>query len=434
MLPLGFKDYPYLSRFVEENEIFSIDESEQFEWFVNYCQIYKFYPGAFDLQDVSTSKNDNSIDGAAILVADELILTSDEAESHFTQIRPRQTVNVRYIFIQSKRSEGFDAGDILKFGQGVDSLLADDAPRPPDPVLAEISAIHRVVVENLNKVENGRPECLLFYATTGTWNENSGLDSQTRYIEQKLRDTALFNTVTFKPLDRENLIDLWNQTRTPVAATFAANHILPLPVIENVAEAYLAIVSADSFVESVLTDSDGRIRSSVFDHNVRAFLGDENPVNSKIKAVLETKTQHDRFAILNNGLTIVAPDVKVQGTKVSVADFQIVNGCQTSHVLFRNKSLLSKEVQIVIRIIEAEESDILAQVVEATNSQSNVTQSQFLSITPFVRGLERFFAAFEGEDEADRKLYFERRTRQFSGQSFIPCHPIHTDWNIPKRR
>jgi len=406
----------YLQQFVQDNELSTLESSEQFEQFVNYCQVYKFYPEIFDVQEVSTSTNDDSIDGAAVLIGDDLILTIEEANLLFESVRPRQTLNVRYVFIQAKQSEGFDAGDILKFGQGVHNLLIEENYVPPDDVLQEVSAINQIVVKNLNKVENGRPDCLLYYATTGKWNEESGLRSQMKYITEQLQKTAIFNKVLFEPLDRDALIGLWNQTQKPVSATFTVQSILPLPTIDKVEEAYLAIVPAKGFIKSVLTDDDGRIRSSVFEHNVRAFLGDDNPVNSKIRKALINKDNHDQFVILNNGLTLVAPDVKAQGTRVSLTDFQIVNGCQTSHVLFRNYDALSDNVQLVVRLIETNDPDILVQVVEATNSQSNVSASQFLSIQPFVRNLERFFASFDREDDVDRRLYFERRTKQFAGQ------------------
>ena len=119
---------------------------------------------------------------------------------------------------------------------------------------------------------------------------------------------------------------------------------------------------------------------------------------------------------MNNGITIVSPEAKVQKGKIFVRDFQIVNGCQTSHVLFRNRSSVSDNIWLPIKVIQAENPDILAQVVEATNSQSDVAESQFVSIRPFVQKVESYFDSFENEEDGDRRIYFERRTRQYSGQ------------------
>lgn len=323
---------------------------------------------------------------------------------------------VTYVFVQAKRSEGFDAGDILKFGAGVRRLFDASSPVPNDELLGEIRSIHEVVVANLARVEGGRPVCHLHYATTGMWKNSSGLEVPLKQIEADLQSTSFFQEVKFQPIDRERLISSWLSAQSPVEATILVHRYLPLPAIAGISEAYLALAPAEDFVRNALADSQGRIRASVFDQNVRAYLGDDNPVNMAIRDALVDRQRHDRFSILNNGITIVAPDVRVQSDRISVTDYQIVNGCQTSHVLYRSAPHLSPDVLIPLKVIEAEDPDIVAQVVEATNSQSAVSQSQFLSIRPFVRKLETYFNSFDSEKEQDRRLYFERRSRQYVGQ------------------
>jgi hypothetical protein len=188
-----------------------------------------------------------------------------------------------------------------------------------------------------------------------------------------------------------------------------------LPNISGVEEAYLAVTSARDFVDSILTDDEGRIRAAAFEQNVRSYLGDDNPVNKKIREALDTEDMHDRFAILNNGITIVSADVKIQSDRISVVDYQIVNGCQTSHVLFRNRDKISDRVYLSLKVVEADDPEIVAQVVEATNSQSDVEETQFLSIRPFVRKIENYFDAFDNDSDRERRIYFERRTRQYAG-------------------
>ncbi|MFO0682872.1 MAG: AIPR family protein [Sandaracinus sp.] len=270
----------------------------------------------------------------------------------------------------------------------------------------------------LGKIQHGRPRISLYFAATGAWLDTNGLDAQSIAPTKKtLLDLNLFHQVDFEPVDRERLIKLWNRSRTPVSATFEVKGPVSLPKIDKVTEAYLALVRAQDLVEKVLADEEGRIRSSVFEQNVRAFLGEENEVNARIREALENRGLHDRFAINNNGVTIVASEVKVQSDKVSVEDFQIVNGCQTSHVLFRNREKLSPDVWVPIKLIEAEDAGVVAQLVESTNSQSAVNESQFVSIKPFAQKLEAYFVAraSSGADPEDQPLCFERRTNQFAG-------------------
>ena len=49
--------------------------------------------------------------------------------------------------------------------------------------------------------------------------------------------------------------------------------------------------------------------------------------------------EYDFFSVLNNGVTIVAESISSSGNKFTINNYQIVNGCQTSHVLFNNKYL-----------------------------------------------------------------------------------------------
>ncbi|PHM05836.1 hypothetical protein CK516_38060 [Nostoc sp. 'Peltigera malacea cyanobiont' DB3992] len=60
--------------------------------------------------------------------------------------------------------------------------------------------------------------------------------------------------------------------------------------------------------------------------NVRDFDVD-NEVNREIEATIKSD-EHKSFVLYNNGITIVAEDINVVGDKMTVTDYQIVNGCQ----------------------------------------------------------------------------------------------------------
>ena len=124
-----------------------------------------------------------------------------------------------------------------------------------------------------------------------------------------------------------------------------------------------------------------KLRVHIFEENVRAFLGTEDPVNRQIQMTLSNPVAQKQFAILNNGITIISPDVRVQNDKVSIENYQIVNGCQTSNVLFENYDSLLPDSTLTVKVIEATDPDVIADVVRATNSQSKVDETQFLSFT-----------------------------------------------------
>ena len=86
------------------------------------------------------------------------------------------------------------------------------------------------------------------------------------------------------------------------------------PMIEGVTQAYLGMVRCKDFV-SILRDSDGRMLTNIFEDNVRDFQG-YNSVNSEIKATIEKTEDQNRFALLNNGITIMAKSIKVTGDMI----------------------------------------------------------------------------------------------------------------------
>lgn len=402
-----------LKHFSEEFGMTHLPQEYQFERFVNYCVFSKYYPEAFDVDDLTTGTDDESIDGACAIIGEQLVSTREEAEAIFSSIKARKSIEVTFVFCQAKRTDGFELGEMLKFFSGIGRVF-DDTHDLSDELLSEIREIHTLTLDNLGKVQNGRPNLHAYYASTGVWNEDKNLVKGCKGAKKSLDATGFFNEAEVLPLDREKLIRSWLQTRSHVQAQFTAEQIVPFPAIDGVRASYLLLTGAKEFVEKVLSDEDGRMRMGVFEQNVRAFLGDENPVNQKIKTTLADNKNRDKFSILNNGLTIVSPDVKIQGQRVSVSDYQIVNGCQTSHVLFRNQgSLEDNKVMLPIKIIDADDPEIVGKIVEATNSQSKVDESQFFSIRPFVQKVEQYFNAIDDKD--DSKIFFERRTRQYEG-------------------
>lgn len=158
---------------------------------------------------------------------------------------------------------------------------------------------------------------------------------------------------------------------------------------------------------------DGNLRSHIFEENVRAFLGTDNPVNKSITETLSNAESATRFPVLNNGITVVSPNVRVPGSNLHIENFQIVNGCQTSNMLYQNKDKLDDSIMVGLKVVETQNEDAFSDLVRATNSQTKVEETQFLSLRPIVKRIEAYFNTYEGEDG---RLYFERRDRQYVGR------------------
>ena len=161
---------------------------------------------------------------------------------------------------------------------------------------------------------------------------------------------------------------------------------------------------------------DGSLRRSVFEDNVRDFQGSNAPVNSRIRETLRGD-ERERFAVLNNGITVVVRDLQVTGNAFRLRDYQVVNGAQTSNVLFENKDVLSEDASVFVptRIIQTADEDLITSIVTATNSQTVVPPEQLNARAVAERNVERYFAAME----PPRNLLYERRSKQYESTSDV---------------
>ncbi len=411
----------FLKTFCEETFVdAAMGDDKRFELFSNYCVIKSFYAEEIDAGTITSDEDDSGIDGICFIIDGEIATTVAEAETILR--RPKRNIPVDIYFIQTKTSDSYDRGEILKFGDGVADFVSDDPQLPQGDFIRQQKAIFDLLVENVSKIANGRPNAYLKYVCTSNNAIAAEIEATRVNIIQNVDNTGSFNSVEFEYIGLQQIIQLWDKTRNSISAVMQTQKLSPYPEMPGVTEAYLAIVPLKEFVENVLMDTAGKLRVHIFEENVRAFLGASNPVNKQIHATLSDPEAQRKFAILNNGITIISPDVRVQNDKVSMDNYQIVNGCQTSNVLFEDYSLLLPESTLTVKIIEATDPDVIADVVRATNSQSKVDETQFLSFAKFVRQLERYFASTEDIPGEETKLYFERRNGQYK------------DMGAPKRR
>ncbi len=77
------------------------DESKLFEIFCNYCVVSRHFLGRFDPREVTTEEDDAAIDGIAIVIDGDLILTVEDAEEIFKTHKTNLLVDV--VFVQTKK-------------------------------------------------------------------------------------------------------------------------------------------------------------------------------------------------------------------------------------------------------------------------------------------------------------------------------------------
>jgi hypothetical protein len=148
--------------------------------------------------------------------------------------------------------------------------------------------------------------------------------------------TQLFSAVEFLCYGANDLHKLYNQTKTVVMREFEFRERRELPSVNGVVQSYIGFVPASEFLKIIQDDSGDDILGSIFDDNVRDWQ-DYNHVNQEMRETLESGSP-ERFVLMNNGVTILTRKIGGVGSRLTIEDFQIVNGCQTSHVIFNQRS------------------------------------------------------------------------------------------------
>lgn len=230
-------------------------------------------------------------------------------------------------------------------------------------------------------------------------------------LKNNIESKGFFSEVKSIPLDRDQILNLWNAADGPVEASLTTIGVAAFPRSPGIEESYVATVRAAEFVEKILKGENGNIRQRIFDENVRDFIGADNGVNVEISGTISDSNRQRRFGILNNGVTIISSDVRVQGTELFLRDFQIVNGCQTSNILYENKEKIQPEATLTLKVVETSDSSLIDEIVRSTNRQTKVKDDQFLATLDCVKAIEKYFDARGAEEEY--RLYFERRMNQF---------------------
>jgi hypothetical protein len=212
------------------------------------------------------------------------------------------------------------------------------------------------------------------------------------------------------PVGAEGVQKMYQRSRYAISAAFTFANRITIPEIPGVAEAHFGFLPWSEFKKLIVDDA-GKLVDGLFFDNVRDWQG-YNDVNSGIKSTLISK-DCSRFVLMNNGVTIIARTLQPTGNKFVIEDYQIVNGCQTSHVLFDQRDEIDDSVAIPIRLISTKHEDVTNAIIKATNWQTEIKEEQLFALQQFPKNLEAYFASFP----VAQRLYFERRSRQYDGLS-----------------
>lgn len=391
-----------MNEFAGERDLSGLSEDKRFEHFVTFITVGRHYTESFDTADVVIGDDTPGIDAIATIVNGNLITDSDSLD----EVEDSNELDVTFVFVQADRSNSFDSAKIGSFGFAVSDFFKEKPTLPRSERVKAAAEIMAEVYKRSTKFKRGNPACRLYFATTGTWSNDQILDARRRSVMDDLQSTNLFREVTFVPLGAEGIQKFYRETKNAIQREFLFESRITVPEIPGVTQAYVGFLSVPELMK-ILTDDNGEMIGSLFYSNPRDWQ-DYNDVNLEIKSTL-TSDAKNRFVLMNNGLTIIARDVRPTGDKFVIEDYQIVNGCQTCHVLFEQANKSDKSVAVPVRLIGTQDENVINSIIRSTNRQTQVTEDQFFALQEFPILLEGFFQTFP----AAQKLYYERRSRQY---------------------
>lgn len=189
-----------LEKFSQEYEIGAEAEDKRFEWLTTFLALRRHYSRSVELEPLVIGEGgDGGIDGIGIILNNSLVSDIDEAKD---LIERSDSLEVTFVFVQADRGDGFDGSKIGDFAFGVRDFFAEQPTLARGPDLSRIAAISDLIFSNIDKLK--RPNCFLYYWTTGRWQDDKNLVARREAAKADLGSLGIFKSVDLHGLGSMN--------------------------------------------------------------------------------------------------------------------------------------------------------------------------------------------------------------------------------------
>lgn len=386
-----------------------LNDNDVFEEFGNYVIASNCLEEEIDnVKSVSTNKAEG-IDGVVILVNNKLIAEYND----LNKIGQNEDIVLKIAFIQSTTQNSFKEQKFKSFVDSVVSFLTNKL---------EIEPFSTILFELLNESNDyydrfkETPKLSLFFLSAIT---HHNISEEMLSLEYKKFNNRidLLNKYKVDKIQvlQENEIKLEYEKISKFHTTqLKFENSIPLTSVDSEGLSLLAVVKFAELKKLILT-SDDNLKEYLFIENVRNYIG-STPVNKDIKRTLDSHSERNYFPFLNNGLAIICDNVTRHPLNVQefILSFpRIINGCQTTNELFKKYKESSEErtfdnIEVVVKVISTKDNNLKKLIIHAANNQNSI-EKDLQSLNDYHIRLETYF---EGKDESNFKLYFERMRGQ----------------------
>ncbi|WP_435201269.1 AIPR family protein [Qipengyuania sp. 902] len=120
--------------------------------------------------------------------------------------------------------------------------------------------------------------------------------------------------------------------------------------------------------------SDGKL----FEQNVRSSLGNTK-VNRSLRESVRKKDEHANFPLYHNGINVLCAEITAEDSeKINIKEYVVVNGAQSLTSLLAEKSKLSDDLKILVKLIEVKGDVALSQKITRNSNNQNAIKARDL--------------------------------------------------------
>ncbi len=403
------------------------DKSEEyvFNLFTEYCIVSNYFssesvpPTLIDAINVEDS--DAKIAGIAVMVNGKLVSSIQEVDD---LLSANDYLEVRFIFIHIQSGESVDDNLISEFEKNVELLFKSvvDKVELPNMNQQTVAYYHLLLHIYSKSVKfRGEPKLMGFVASKSLFTPDESTPKFVIDHTNSLRTYNLVCDVQSQLLGRKELVDFYKHSKTKEEAEITVeDKRFTLPSIPNVREGHLMLLPFSEFRKLIIDEKTDTIKN-VFNDNIRAYQG-TNVVN---RSIAETLRNNDfaLFTAMNNGITVITRSLETVGATFKLSDYQIVNGCQTSHVLYQNRNIPGiDKVQLLVKLISSTDKNVRNNIIMGANSQTEVKREQLIALSDLQERIEDYYNSVRKYE----RLYYERRSKQYRNEVKVPQYKVIT--------
>jgi len=138
---------------------------------------------------------------------------------------------------------------------------------------------------------------------------------------------------------------------------------------------------------------------TLFLKNVRYGVGNTR-VNRSIKATILNNSEHRKFFLYHNGITIVCGTLEEPNAHcIRISNYAVVNGCQSMLSFYENRDRLSNNLYVLTKIINLNvTSPLVRDITYYANNQNSISMADLRANDSVQRSLQREFNELFGDE------------------------------------